>query len=279
MMRRSILLICAAQELTLTVRSRATQIFAVVFGGLALAVSASGYILSGGSGVQDFARTATSLVDLVLFAVPLMALVLGTMALSPDRGAAELLFSQPVKRHTLLFGRMIGLFVALTAAQALGFGASGLVIFSQSGGEGLPAFLWLIAGSVALTAVFVSVAALVATTGDGRRRSRALALALLVWFACAIVYDVAALGVASLLRSGAASRLLITAVLANPVDGVRTGLLLAVQGTTAFGAASLALLRFTGGPVRAGLLIAAAVVWWTALPAALAGRKLDRADI
>ncbi len=270
---------CAAQELTLAGRSRATQIFALVFGGLALAVSSSGYILSGGSGVQDFARTATSLVDLVLFVVPLMALVLGTTALSPDRGAAELMFSQPVKRRTLLWGRMLGLFAALTAAQAIGFGASGLVIFSQSGSEGLGAFLWLIGGAVALTGVFVSVAALVASTGDGRRRSRALAMALLVWFSCAIVYDVAALGIASLLRSGAASRLLVTATLINPVDAVRTGLLLAVQGTTAFGAASLALLRFTGGPSQAGVIVVAVVVFWATLPALIAAHRLERADI
>lgn len=169
------LILCAAQELTLAVRSRATQIFALVFAALALAVSAAGYILSGGSGVQDFARTATSLTQLVLFVVPLMALVLGTTALSSDRGAAEVLFSQPVPRRTLLWGRLLGLFAALTAAQALGFGASGLVIFSQSGGEGLTAFLLLIAGALALTAVFLSVAALIAGAGDGRRRSRAVA--------------------------------------------------------------------------------------------------------
>ena len=51
--------LCAAQELTLAIRSRWTQIFAAAFAVLALAVAGSGYILSGGSGVQDFARTTT----------------------------------------------------------------------------------------------------------------------------------------------------------------------------------------------------------------------------
>jgi Cu-processing system permease protein len=279
MTRRSAFALCAQQEVTLAVRSRALQIFAAVFAGLALAVAASGYILSGGSGIQDFARTATSLVDLVLFVVPLMALVLGTTALSTDRGAAELLFSQPLERRTVLWGRMAGLFAALTGAQAVGFGASGLVIFSRSGADGLGAFLWVIAGSVALTAVFLGIAAFIAGAGDGRRRSRALAIALLVWFASAVLYDIAALGLASLLRSGAASRLLITATLLNPIDGVRTQLLLAVQGTAAFGAASLALLRFTGGPARAGAIVAAVVLLWAAIPAILAARRLERADI
>src|SRR5215471_17868117 len=123
---RATLVLCARQELAVSVRSRWTQIFAVVFGGLALAVAGSGYVLSGGSGVQDFARTAASLVQIVLLLVPLTSLLLGVMALTPDPGAAELLYSQPVARRTILAGKLIGLFVALTASQAVGFGAAGL---------------------------------------------------------------------------------------------------------------------------------------------------------
>ena len=53
--------LCARQELLLSVRSRWTQTFAVVFAALALVVASSGYVMSGGSGLQDFARTAASL--------------------------------------------------------------------------------------------------------------------------------------------------------------------------------------------------------------------------
>jgi len=277
--RASIIWLVASQELTLALRVRATQIFAVVFAALALAVSGSGYILSGGSGVQDFARTSTSLTELVLFVVPMMALIVGTMALSAEQGAAELLFSQPVSRSAVLTGQLLGLFAALLAAQAIGFGASGLVIFSQSGDEGVGAFVVLGIGSAALTAVALSVASLVASAAIGRRRTRALAVALSVWFGAVVVYDLVALGVASLLRSGTASRTLITATLLNPVDAIRTGLLLAIQGTSAFGAASLAFLRFTGGVSRAVLLIVVSVVLWTIVPAVAAARRLERADI
>ena len=275
----SILLVCAAQELALAVRARAMQIFALVFAGLALAVSASGYILSGGSGVQDFARTATSLTELVLFVVPMMALLAGTLAFSPDQGTAELLFSQPIARSTLMFGKLLGVFAALVAAQAIGFGVSGIVIFSRSGQDGMSSFLLLGMASVALTGVSLSVAALIAGGAAGRRRTRALAIALSVWFAAVVLYDIVALGLASLLRSGVASRLLITATLLNPVDAVRTGVLLGIQGTTAFGAASLALLRFTGGTTRATLLIVVGVLAWIVVPALVAARRLERADI
>jgi len=271
--------LCARQERLLAGRSRWMQVFAVVFAALALGVAASGYILTGGRGVQTFARTAASLLQLVVLLVPLTALVMGAMALASDRGAAELLYSQPVDRRRVLLGRLLGLFEAMVGAQAIGFGLAGMVIFTQAGGEGFGGFMGLVGASVVLTAVFLAIAAAIASAAVGERRTRALATAIVVWFAAALLFDVAALGIASLLRSGAASRVLMTAALVNPIDAVRTGTLLLVEGTAAFGAASLALLRFTRGPEGAFALIALSVLVWTAVPLWIAGRRLERVDL
>jgi Cu-processing system permease protein len=273
------LLLCARQEMLLASRSRWTQIFSVVFAGLSLSVASSGYILSGGSGLQDFARTAASLVQLVLLLVPLTALVMGVLALTPERGGAEILYAQPIARPSVLLGTLLGLFEALVAAQALGFGAAGLVIFARTGSDGLAGFATVALGSAVLTAVFLAIAALVSVGQLGRRRVRALAIALVIWFALALLFDVAVLGAASLLRSGHASRLLITSVLVNPIDAVRTASLLAIEGTAAFGAGSLALLRFTGGATGAAVLIGLSLSGWIAIPTWAAVRRLERLDI
>ncbi len=269
----------ARQELTLALRSRSVQVFAGVFGTVSLAVAASGYLLSGGRGVQDFARTAASLIQLVLLLVPLTALVVGVLAIAPERGAAELLYAQPISRRTILCGKLLGLFEALAAAQALGFGAAGLVIFTRAGASGLTGFLVVVAGSLILTAVFLGIAAWLAIGAIGRPRTRALATALVVWFGAVVLFDVAALGCASLLGSGAASRLLATSVLVNPVSAVRTAALFGVEGTAAFGAASLAFLRFTGGPLGAGLALGGSVLVWVLVPPLVAVHALRRADL
>ncbi len=278
-MTRSPLLLCAAQELTVATRSRWTQMFAIVFTVLALFVSWSGYIFSGGNGAQDFARTAASLVELVVLLVPLAALILGVQTLTPGSGGAELLYSQPASRHAILLGQLLGVFTGLGAAQLVGFGAAGLVIFANAGGEGLGVFLLLVAGSLLLTAAFLAIAAAVATKNPRRGRARKLAAALVIWFAATMLFDVAALGVASFLPSGHASRLLIVSVIVNPVDAVRTGAAFAAEGTAAFGAASLAFLRFTRGGVNAGALLVASLLLWIVLPAAFAAWRLGRADL
>ena len=275
---RSVLWICARYELVLAVRSRWLQLFAVVFAALALAVSGAGYILSGGHGVQDFSRTAVSLVQIVLLLVPLAALVFGGLALTPERGAAELLYSQPVSRGAILLGRMLGVWLALAAAEAIGFGIAGVFMQYQAGPDGLARYGALVATAVAITGVFLAIATLLASINAGRR-TRVLAAALVIWFITVVMFDVAVLGIASLLRSGSASRLLITATLINPVDAARTGSLLAIEGTAAFGAASLALLRFTGGAGMAAVLVAMSLVVWLVAPLVVAMRALSRADI
>ena len=269
----------AREELVLALRSRWTQIFAAVFGVLAFAVAGAGYVLSGGHGVQDFARTAVSLVQLVLLIVPLTALVIGVLSLAPERGAAELTFSQPVSRGTILFGKLLGLLQALGAAQAVGFGAAGMVVYAQSGSEGLGGFLLLVLASLVTTAIFLGLAALLSAGSVGRKRTRALALALVVWFVAVVFLDLLALGAASLLPSGSASRVLMVAAVVNPLAAVRTGALLGIEGTGAFGAASLALFRFTGGPLGAGVVIGLSLLFWLAAPAWLALRRLRRADL
>ncbi|MEW5981536.1 MAG: ABC transporter permease subunit [Acidobacteriota bacterium] len=276
--RRTVAL-CARQELMLALRSRWTQIFAVVFAALALGVAFSGYILSGGRGVQDFARTAASLVQLVLLLVPLTALLLGVLSLTPGPGAAELLYSQPVARPAVLVGRTAGLLLALVAAEFIGFGASGLVIYANAGPEGLTGFFAVVAASVVLTAVCLGLAALISSDAGSHRRARALAFALVAWVVLVLAFDLAALGLASMLRSGTASRLLIVASLANPIDAIQTGALLAIEGTAAFGPASLALIRFSGSGARTGVLIGLSLAVWLVVPLVVASWRLARADI
>ena len=217
--------------------------------------------------------------QLVILLVPMVALVLGVISFAPEHGAAELLYSQPVGRRTILLGKLLGRFVALFAAQTIGFGLAGLVILRQVGGYGASTFGLLITSSAVLTAIFLGIAAALAGGVTGRHRARALAAALIVWFSVVILYDVIALGAASLMPSGYASRLLISAALINPVDAIRTGALLAVEGPGAFGPASAALLRFTGGPVGAGALIVLSIVFWLIAPALVGMRRVTRADI
>jgi len=276
---RSVAWACARQEVAVSARSRWIQIFAAVFGGLAVAVAASGYVLSGGTGVQDFSRTSASLLQLVMLLVPLTSVLVAVVALTPEAGAAQLLFSQPIDRHRILAGRLAGLIAALVASQAVGFGAAGLIVFLQAGHGGAASFATVLVAALALTVVFVSVGAAIVAGRTAEDRARGMAIAIVTWFAAVLLFDVVVLGLAAQLPSGLASRLLIVAAIVNPVDAIRTATFLTVDGTAAFGAASLAFLRVTGGTIAAAAWLALSVTVWIIGPLAVAVVRLRRADL
>lgn len=275
----SALLLVARQELVLAARARSIQIFAAVFAVLALAVAGSGYVLTGGVGVQDFARTAASLVQLVLLVVPLMALLLGVTALSAERSSLELLFAQPLARSDILLGKLLGLLGALLGAEALGFGTAGAFIYWKTDQLGVSSYLLLAAGAAVLTAIFLGLAGAIASGDPGRKRTRAIAVALVVWFGAIVFLDLVALGLCTLLPSGLGSRVLIVSVLVNPASALRTAELLLLEGTAAFGAGSLALLRFTNGPLGAGVALGTSLLLWLVVPLVVATRRLRAAAL
>src|SRR6266496_5646221 len=111
----------ARQELVINIRNRWTLVFAGVFGVLVLAISYFGLVTGGTVGFQGFARTSASLLNMVLYIVPLVALTMGTLSFSSEKSATELLFSQPVTRGEILLGKFLGLFASIFTATLVGF--------------------------------------------------------------------------------------------------------------------------------------------------------------
>src|SRR5512138_2581747 len=103
----------AQYELRVNVRNRWTTIFAVVFGILVMSIAYFGLMTEGFSGMQSFTRTSASLLNLVLYLVPLVSLTMGTLSFTGDRGTMELLFSQPLSGVEILVGKLAGLFCSI----------------------------------------------------------------------------------------------------------------------------------------------------------------------
>jgi len=102
----------ARQELIINIRNRWTIVFAAAFGVLVIAISFFGLVTAGAIGFQGFQRTSASLLNLVLYIIPLVAMTMGTLSFSSEKSASELLFSQPVTRTEILLGKLAGLFAA-----------------------------------------------------------------------------------------------------------------------------------------------------------------------
>jgi hypothetical protein len=62
-------------------------------------------------------------------------------------------------------------------------------------------------------------------------------------------------------------------------SSARTAMLMWIEGPAAFGPASLALMRFTGGPVAAATLAMFSLLLWAVAPLVVAARRLSLADV
>jgi Cu-processing system permease protein len=266
----------AAQEVKVNLRNKWMLLFAAIFSALSLAVCYFGMVTVGAVGVQNFTRTTASLLNMVLYLVPLVALVMATLSFSGERGTTELLFSQPVSRADILLGKLAGLFACTTGATCFGFGVSGILIAARSGSDGSVRYAIFVGLALLLTLVFLSLGSMIAILVNNR--AKALGAALFLWFFFVIFYDLLAIGMTFLFKERTANAFIFLSLFGNPVDLVRVSGLINLGGTTVFGTAGAALMKFLGGVVLSNILLIVGLAAWTAGPIVVSVRRLNRQD-
>ena len=247
--------VIAGDEFRQALESRWLFGFTAVLAGLVLGLSFFGLAQSREVGFQGFARVTLSLMNLVLFIVPLTGLVLGVTSTSSAHGTLSLLLAQPVSRTEVLVGKFLGLAAALTVAQAVGFGAGGLVVAFYAGSEQSLGFLVLTGLSMALGWLTVSTALFITVLWPDRLK--AMSAALLLWLLMVVAYDLVVLGATALLQGVPLQSVLFPALLLNPVDLARVLTMLAIGSGALFGPTSAVLMKSFGstGGVALGLLV------------------------
>jgi Cu-processing system permease protein len=267
----------ARQELVINIRNKWTIIFAVVFGVLVVSISYIGIITEGFSGMQDFTRTSASLLNLVLYIVPLVALTMGTLSFTGDKGSAELLFSQPLSRAEVLIGKWLGVFFSIALSTLIGFSLAGVIVVTASGVEGLGRYVSFVVLSLLLSLIFLSISVLTATLS--KRKSKAFGVALFLWFFFVLFYDLLSLGGSLMFRGQSANTFLFLSLFGNPVDMVRVATLILLDNVAIFGAAGASMLRFLGGQTASVSLLVAGLVVWVSVPLIISNRLVRHQDI
>jgi Cu-processing system permease protein len=261
--------IVAREEYRRALETRWLFLFAAIFAAIVLGLSYFGLAQSREVGFQGFARVTLSLLNLVLFMVPLTGLILGVTSITGSSESLSMLLAQPVTRGEVLAGKYLGLAVALAVAQAVGFGGGGIVVAMNAGSDQVPGFLALTALSLLLGWLNLAASFLLAVVWPDRLK--AVSAALLLWLLMVVAYDLVVLGATALLRGVPLQAVLFPALLLNPVDLVRVLTTLAVGSGALLGPTSAVLVTMFGSGL--GITLALAVlVLETAAPLVLAAR-------
>jgi Cu-processing system permease protein len=221
----------------------------------------------------DPVKAQLSLVSIVLFVVPLIAIVFGTVYLYNAREFVELILAQPVDRRQTYCGLYLGLTLPLIVAFVVGLSVPFVL-------NGLDASAWgrlaaLIVAGVVLTCVFTAIATSIAVKCEDRLRG--LGAAIGVWLLVTIVYDGFVLLVLAVLSDYPLERVTLGLMMANPIDIARVGLLLRVDGAAMMGYTGAVFLKFFSG--SSGMVVATlALAAWIIAPIAFGVRVFQRKD-
>ena len=220
------------------------------------------------------ARALLSLASIVLYVVPLVTLVFGTVYLYNAREFIELLLAQPVGRRALFAGLYCGLSIPLALAMVAGISAPFLVHgFGASAQRGM--LLALLVTGTALTLISTAVAFCIALWCEDRLRG--LGAAIGVWMLGAIVYDGLVMTIVAVFSDYPLERAMLTLTLANPIDLARVALLLQLDVSALMGYTGAVMQQFLGGAM--GTLIAGgALVLWIVAPVALGMSAFNKKD-
>jgi Cu-processing system permease protein len=255
-------------------RGRTAWLFAAAFAAASTGIALVGLSAGGAIAVQGFARTSISLLQLVLWVVPLAGLLLGAVA-GAECHDLEFLAALPVPRSRLVTVRWAAWLVTLGAALLAGFGAAGVAIGALAGGAQVTRYLALIGVAWLLLAATLALGLWIGVVA--RARLKAIAGALVAWFALALGVDLLAIALLAILPPGPSSWGLSLLLVADPVDSARALGLGLFQADVIAGPTGAALRRLLGG--WGALVLVAGLAAWTAVPLALAGRRFARADL
>jgi Cu-processing system permease protein len=267
----------ARHELRIVLRSRWIPIYALIFASLTLAVSYFGLTVVEYTGFQEFDRTAVSLLNLVLYVVPLATMLMAVQSFRAEGGATDQLFTEPVTKGEIVLGKLIGLSLAHILATVVGFGLTGILIGIEVGDTGFQSYLVLVGFTILVGLVFLSLSAWLAILSG--RRARAYAVVLVTWFFLVLLFDLLVIGLSFILPETWANRVAFVGVFLNPVDATRVATMLAISGKELFGPAGAQLVRGLGGVPQAVALLCLTLAAWVGLPAVAAALTLDRQDL
>lgn len=270
--------VIAGAEIRAALRNRWIIAATLLMATLALTLAFLGSAPAGTVGASPLEVTVVSLSSLTIFLVPLIALLLSYDAIvgEAERGTLLLLLAYPVRRWQVVLGKFLGHVVVLGLATTLGYGAAGAVLGAAGAAdaESVLAFAGMVGSSVLLGAAFLALGYLV--SAGVRDRGMAGGLAIGIWLALVLLYDMALLGVlvadqGRRITAGAFNALL----LLDPADIYRLFNLSGLPKVSLFsGMAGLAQ-QAQFGP--ATLLFALGL--WVAVPLALASALFTRRQL
>lgn len=211
-----------------------------------------------------------SLLNIVLFVIPLVSIVFSTIYLYNSSEFIALLVSQPLKRQTIWLSLFIGLATAMSLAFLVGVGIPTLLFAPGISG------ITLVIDGLLLSLIFVSIA--MWTSVRIRDKAKGIGLAIMLWLYFALIFDALLLFALFQFADYPIENLMIAVSMLNPIDISRILILLQIDLSAMMGYTGAIFRNFFG--THLGMIITFIIMLlWAAIPLYFSTRFFKQKDL
>ena len=219
---------------------------------------------------DNTAKGLLSLLNLLLFIVPLVSIIFSTIYIYNSSEFIELLLSQPLRRKQIWLSLFAGLSVSFTLAFLIGCGIP-LLFFEPT----TTGFIMTFIGCL-LSIIFVAIAMLaVVSTRD---KAKGIGVAILLWLYFALIFDGLVLFLLFQFADYPLEKIMMIISALNPVDLSRIIILLRLDVSALMGYTGAVFKDFFGTDI--GFIAALGIlILWVMIPLQLSLHKFKRKDL
>ncbi|MBB6673601.1 ABC transporter permease [Cohnella nanjingensis] len=247
----------ALRELKLGFRNPWAYSFMALFAVFSLAL----VLIQSKAGLSGYTSTTGTMINLILYLLPLMTLLLGAFSLTAEKeeGGWRLLSSFALSTRAFICGKYIGLAGVLILIVSFGFGLSGMIgaIF----GHAFPpsSFGRFLVFSVLLILLFLGISAILGAIC--RNRWQALTYGVAIWFFLVLGWPTLLIAVLGFLPYLWIKPALIALIFANPAELNRLFLIVKMGGGSILGPEYYRWVAWIERPTGSLVFAAVCVLW------------------
>lgn len=219
---------------------------------------------------ESLSKGLLTVTYIVLFSVPLMALLYSTIYIYNSKEFITLLLSQPIKRGKLWSSLYAGVSTSLCMAFLLGAGIP-ILIYSFNG----TGFL-IIAMGVGITLISASIAFLIAVMTDDK--SVGIGLSILCWLFFTLLYDAIMMFLLFQFSNYPIDILTVLLLMLNPVDLARLQIMMQLDVSAMLGYSGAVFTHFLGSTFST-ILSFIFLIAWIVIPYRISLKIFGKKDI
>ena len=222
-------------------------------------------------GMEDnTAKGMLTVLNVILFTVPLVSILFATIYIYNSAEFIELLVSQPIKRSKIWISLFISLALSLIISFLIGSGIPLLI-----NAPNLNGIMMLLIG-VLITAIFVSLAFLSAIFN--RDKARGIGASIVIWLFFALIFDGLILFLLFQFSDYPIEKPMIFVTSLSPIDLARIQMLLHLDASAMMGYTGALFKEYFGNGI--GIIISLLLlVLWVIIPFVLSLKKFKTKDL